>query len=182
MSSDVKIGPRLRAARLAKGLTLEDVAAASGKSTGFVSRLERDQVSPSVSTLVSICNAVGLKVGELFETPTSKVVRADDRPEINFGGEGAREYLLSPGAQSHVEVIFSHIEPGGSAGDGLYSLESEVEVVFVLSGTLELTLGEERIELAQGDSAAFNGRDPHRWANASRDVPCEVLWILAPSS
>lgn len=180
--SEPKIGLRLRAARLAKNLTLEDVAGAANISTGFVSRLERDQVSPSVSTLVAICNAVGLKVGDLFETPASKVVRADEAVEINFGGEGTREFLLSPGSQSFVEVIHSFIEPGGSAGGELYSLPSEVEVVFVVRGSLELTLGEEAIVLNAGDAASFNGRDPHSWANASSDELCEVIWILAPAS
>lgn len=182
MSSEVKIGARLRAARLNKGLTLEDVAVAAGISQGFVSKLERDQVSPSVSTLVAICSVVGLRVGQLFETPTSKVVRAGQGTEINFGGQGAREFLLTPGGQSLVEVIYSVIEPSGSAGDGLYSLDSDVELVYVLSGQLALTLGEERITLEAGDSAAFNGRDPHTWANASDSERAVVLWVLAPAS
>ncbi|MCY7412703.1 MAG: helix-turn-helix domain-containing protein [Salinibacterium sp.] len=181
MTSDVKIGARLRAARLARGLTLEAVGAAAGISQGFVSKLERDQVSPSVASLVAICQAVGLKVGELFEPPPSQIVRGPGAP-INFGGEGAEEFLLTPRTQTDIEVIHSIIDPGGSAGADLYSLDCDVEFVYVLRGTLALTLAADDHELAAGDSMTFRGRDPHTWRNASSDTDCEVLWVLAPAT
>jgi len=181
MTSDVKIGARLRAARLARGLTLEAVGASAGISQGFVSKLERDQVSPSVASLVAICQAVGLKVGELFEPPPSQIVRAGLGAPINFGGDGAHELLLTPGTQSALEVIHSTIEPGGSAGSALYSLDCDIEVVFVLHGTITVTLADDHHELAAGDAMTFRGRDPHTWRNASANVECRVLWVLAPA-
>jgi transcriptional regulator with XRE-family HTH domain len=182
VTSDVKIGARLRAARLARGMTLGDVGASAGISQGFVSRLERDQVSPSVASLVAICEAIGLKVGELFEPPPSQIVRAGHGAAINFGGEGAHEYLLTPGTQTDVEVIHSIIEPGGTAGDDLYSLDCEVEFVFVLSGSIHIVLGDEAHELNRGDSMTFRGRDPHTWRNSSTSERCEVLWMLVPAA
>ncbi len=182
MTSDVKIGARLRAARLARGLTLEAVGAAAGISQGFVSKLERDQVSPSVASLVAICEAVGLKVGELFEPPPSQIVRAGHGAPINFGGEGAEEFLLTPGTQNEVDVIHSIIEPGGTAGDDLYSLDCEVEFVYVLDGRITVILGDDEHELATGDSMTFRGRDPHAWRNTSNTESCEVLWVLAPAT
>lgn len=182
MASDVRIGARLRAARLARGLTLEAVGAAAGISQGFVSKLERDQVSPSVASLVAICEAVGLKVGELFEPPPSQIVRAGEGAPINFGGEGAEEFLLTPGTQTDVEVIRSIIDPGGTAGDDLYSLDCDVEFVYVLRGRLTIILGDDEHELAAGDSMTFRGRDPHTWHNASAEEACEVLWVLAPAT
>ncbi len=182
MPSDVRIGARLRAARLARGLTLEAVGAAAGISQGFVSKLERDQVSPSVASLVAICEAVGLKVGELFEPPPSQIVRAGQGAPINFGGEGAEEFLLTPGSQTDVEVIRSLIGPGGTAGDDLYSLDCDVEFVYVLAGRLTIVLGDDEHELGAGDSMTFRGRDPHTWHNASADERCEVLWVLAPAT
>lgn len=182
MASDVRIGARLRAARLARGLTLEAVGAAAGISQGFVSKLERDQVSPSVASLVAICEAVGLKVGELFEPPPSQIVRAGEGAPINFGGEGAEEFLLTPGTQTDVEVIRSIIDPGGTAGDDLYSLDCDVEFVYVLRGRLTIILGDDEHELGAGDSMTFRGRDPHTWHNASDEEGCEVLWVLAPAT
>jgi len=181
MARQVPIGARLRAARLGKGLTLEAVATSAGITQGFVSRLERDQVSPSVATLVAICDAVGLRVGELFEAPPTQIVRAGHGAPINFGGTGATESLLTPGNQSKVEVIRSVIDPGGSAGLALYALDTEVEFAYVLRGTLDIVIGEETFSLDAGDALTFRGRDPHTWRNASAADECEVLWMLAPA-
>ena len=130
----IPIGARLRATRRARGLTLGQVAAAAGLTEGSVSKLERDQVSPSVASLVAVCEAIGLRVGELFEPPTSAIVRAGEGALINFGGNNAREYLLTPGSQSNLEVLHSIVEPLGSAGDELYALDAETEFLFVLVG------------------------------------------------
>ena len=181
MADQVAIGARLRAARLSRGLTLDAVASAAGISTGFVSKLERDQVSPSVASLVAICAAVGLRMGDLFEPPRSHVVRAGTGAPINFGGKGAVEQVVTPGDQIQVEVIHSHIEPGGSGGEDLYVLDTEIEFVYVIQGRLVVTLGDQRHELAEGDAMTFRGSDPHTWANASDEVDCEVIWVLTPA-
>ncbi|MDY7558486.1 helix-turn-helix transcriptional regulator [Cryobacterium sp. 10C3] len=112
MARQIPIGARLRAARQAKNLTLEAVSTAAGVTSGFLSRMERDQVSPSVSSLVAICDVVGLRVGELFEAPATQIVRAGEGAPINFGGQGAEEFLLTPGVQTHMQVIHSRIQPG----------------------------------------------------------------------
>ena len=177
----VQIGARLRAARLGRGLTLGQVASAAGLTEGFVSKLERDQVSPSVASLVAVCDAVGLRVGDLFEPPVTSIVRAGKGAPINFGGEKVREYLLSPGNQSHIEVLQSIIEPGGSAGEELYSLDCEIEFVFVIKGTLEMRLGAESFVLETGDSMTFKGKEPHSWKNPSATEGCQVLWMMAPA-
>lgn len=181
MAHQIPIGARLRAARLAKGLTLEAVASVVGISQGFVSRLERDQVSPSVATLVALCECIGLPIGGLFEAPATRIVRAGEGAPINFGGVGVIEAVLTPGTESHVRVIHSVIDPGGSAGPDLYSLDCDVEFIYVVAGTLRVIIGSEEFDLGPGDAMTFAGRDPHRWLNASQLDPCEVLWVLAPA-
>jgi transcriptional regulator with XRE-family HTH domain len=178
--AEIPIGGRIRATRLARGLTLGQVAAAAGLTEGFVSKLERDQVSPSVASLVAVCEALGLKVGDLFDAPESAIVRAGDGAQINFGGSDAKEYLLSSGNQSSIEVLHSVIEPGGSGGAELYALNCEVEFVYVLRGQLEMVLGPERHLLNTGDAMTFRGRDPHTWLNPS-DQQVEVLWVMSPA-
>ena len=177
----IPIGGRLRATRLARGLTLGQVAAAAGLTEGFVSKLERDQVSPSVASLVAVCEALGLRVGELFEPPTSAIVRAGEGALINFGGVNAREYLLSPGSQSHIEVLHSIVDPLGSGGDELYALDTEIEFVYVLKGQFEVILGPTVQSLNAGDAITFRGREPHTWRNPSASDPAEVLWVLSPA-
>lgn len=178
----VQIGPRIRAGRLAKGLTLEQVAKSAGLTEGFVSKLERDQVSASVASLVAVCQAIGLRIGDLFEPPTTNIVRSGEGSLINFGGEKVHERLLTPGHQSHIEVLHSVIEPGGSGGKELYSLNCEVEFVFVIEGSIEIQLGPEVLTLSKGDSLTFKGSEPHTWRNASAENGCQVVWVMAPAT
>jgi transcriptional regulator with XRE-family HTH domain len=177
----IPIGGRLRATRLARGLTLGQVAAAAGLTEGFVSKLERDHVSPSVASLVAVCEALGLRVGELFEPPTSAIVRAGEGAMINFGGMNALEYLLSPGSQTHVEVLHSIVSPQGSGGEELYALDAEIEFVYVLKGRFDIVLGPTTHNLNVGDAMTFRGREPHTWRNPSTSEPAEVLWVLSPA-
>jgi transcriptional regulator with XRE-family HTH domain len=179
-ASGAAIGGRLRAARQARGLTLQQVADATTLNKGFISRLERDEVSPSVASLVSICEVLGIRVGELFEPPATSLVRAGEGRPINFGGTRVSEFLLTPGTQNHLQVIHSRVEPGGSGGDELYTHDCEVEFVYVVRGRLQIRLSDDTVLLGAGDAFTFPGREPHTWSNAA-DGDCEVIWVLAPA-
>ncbi len=180
-TTGVAIGGRLRAARQARSLTLESVATATGLTKGFLSRLERDEVSPSVASLVGVCEVVGIRVGELFEPPSTSLVRAAEGRRINFGGRNVEEFLLTPGTQSGLQVIHSSIEIGGTGGDELYTLDTEVEFVYVVRGELVVSLTDQTVHLTTGDAFTFPGREPHSWANPSDTEATEVLWVLAPA-
>ena len=156
------------------------MAQAAGLTKGFVSRLERDDVSPSVASLVAVCEVLGLRVGELFDPPRTSVIRAGKGRLINFGGEGAVERLVTPGTQTALEVLHSVIEPGGNGGEELYALACDAECAFVLSGTVEVVLEHGSETLGRGDAMTFPGSSPHTWRNPGKE-PCEVLWILAPA-
>jgi transcriptional regulator with XRE-family HTH domain len=156
------------------------VAAEAGLTKGFLSRLERDEVSPSVASLVRVCGVLGIGVGQLFEPPATSLVRAAEAPPINFGGQGVREVLLTAGAQRDLHVIRSVIEPRGGGGEELYSLACDVEFVHVLRGRLRLLLPGEVVELEAGDAFTMPGATPHTWLNPSA-ATCEVLWVLTPA-
>lgn len=176
----VRIGAKLRAARKLRSLTLDQVAQAAGLTKGFVSRLERDDVSPSVASLVAVCDTLGLRVGDLFDPPLTSVLRAGEGRLINFGGHGTVERLITPGTQASLEVIHSVIEPGGGGGDELYTLACEAECAYVLRGTIEVVLESGSELLSAGDAMTFSGSAPHTWRNPGAES-CEVLWILAPA-
>src|ERR1700733_15087752 len=117
-----RIGAQLRAARLAARMTMAEVAEQAGLTKGFVSKLERDLANVSVASLIRLCDALGVSVGSLFQTPKGEVVRRDTRPEINFGGlGGVTEYLLTPSGEKRMQAILSDIEPGGGGGEEPYS-------------------------------------------------------------
>ena len=72
-----RIGAQLRAARLAARMTMAEVAEQAGLTKGFVSKLERDLANVSVASLIRLCDALGVSVGSLFQTPKGEVVRRD---------------------------------------------------------------------------------------------------------
>lgn len=180
-AAPIRIGARLRAARQSQKLTIEAVAEATGLTKGFISRLERDAASPSVASLVAVCEAIGLRVGALFDPPETAVVRAGEGRPISFGAVGAQERLLTPGTQQQLEVIHTELDGGGHGGVELYTLDCESEFVYVVRGDLELVLQEETVTLGPGDAMTFPGRTPHTWRNHSETHPCEVVWVLSPA-
>ncbi|MEA2275888.1 MAG: hypothetical protein QOI62_690 [Solirubrobacteraceae bacterium] len=180
-AATIRIGPRLRGARRRAGLSIGQLAEATGLTKGFISQVERDLTTASVASLVSICDALGIGVGSLFEPSRTDLVRRGDRPRINFGGEGVTEWLLTPSSQERLQVIQGEIEPGGGSGNELYSLPADSEFVHVVSGELELVIADDTYRLAAGDSLTFAGRDPHTWNNPSDTEPAVVLWVLTPA-
>ncbi|NAZ85765.1 helix-turn-helix domain-containing protein [Kineococcus indalonis] len=176
------VGARLRAARLAQRRTVAEVAAASGLTKGFLSRLERDRATASVAALVRLCAALDLAVGSLFEpAPAGEVVRAGHHPPISFGGHGVREWLLTPAGERRLAVIVSEVEPGGGSGEEPYALDADVELALVLAGGLRLRFaGGEVVELGTGDALTF---DPARARSftATGDAPARVLWVVSPA-
>lgn len=177
----VKIGHRLRAARQQRELSLDELSRATGLTKGFISQLERDLVSASVASLLRLCDALGIRIGSLFEAAKADLVRTDQRLPINFGGKGVAEYLLTATNDRRIQVILSEIAPGGGGGDELYPLPADAEFVHVLHGVLELNIQRELHVLEEGDSLTFSPSDPHTWRNASDSKVCEVIWVLTPS-
>jgi transcriptional regulator with XRE-family HTH domain len=72
-NADLRVGARLRQLRRERALTIEQVAGATGLTKGFISQLERDTTTPSLSSLARICDALGVRMGDVFEAvrPTS---------------------------------------------------------------------------------------------------------------
>jgi len=176
------VGDRLRAIRRNRQMTIDQLAQATGLSKGFISRVERDQTSPSVSTLVQLCDVLNVQVGDLFHEPESQFVPADRAPVINLGGQGTEEHLLTPRAERRLQVIRSTIRPGdhGNGGAELYTINSEVETLHVISGRIAFRLNHELWEMAPGDSITFSGREPHNW-EVLDDQGAELLWVLTPA-
>lgn len=177
--SPLAIGARIRNARTAQGLTLAQVAEASGLTKGFLSRLERDETSPSVATLVQLCQVLSLTMGSLFAEPEIQHISLHDAPRVNFGGTGVVERLVSPRSESRVQVIRSSMAPGASGGAELYTISSDVEVLQVLEGSVTARFVDRSVQLAAGDSLTFPGREPHSWE--AGDDGAEVAWIIVPA-
>jgi transcriptional regulator with XRE-family HTH domain len=176
----LRIGPRLREARLRRKFSLDQLAKNTGLTKGFISQLERDMTSASVASLVRLCEALQISVGSLFQAPRTLLTTAAEAPAINFGGSGLKEQLLSP-RDNALQVIRSEIAPGGGSGEEPYSLDADAEVVHVLHGQIVVHLDEDVYTLQVGDTLSFSPRQPHSFYNPSRQATAVVLWALTPS-
>ena len=180
-TSGTRIGSRLRAARKAHGYTLEQLATSAGLTKGFLSRVERDETSLSVASLITLCEVMSLDVGSLFTVPDVALVRGGSAPSINLGGTGVKERLLTPRGQSRLQLVRSSVEPGGTGGPDFYTINCELEVVYCLKGSVEFLFTDHRQQLTAGDALTFAGGEPHTWVNASTSRPAELVWVLLPA-
>lgn len=176
----VRIGEQLKAARTARRMTLAEVAAAAGLTKGFLSKIERDQASASVASLMRICETLDVSVGDLFDATPGDVVRRGAYPPINFGGTGMAEYLLTPHRERRLQAILSEIAPGGGSGDEPYSLPADVEFVFVVRGRLAVVLNDDEVVLEEGDTLTFTPNVPHTFRSVLEDATTQVLWVFSP--
>lgn len=177
----VQLGAQLKAARLARRKTLAEVADAAGITKGFLSKIERDQATASVASLMRICETLGISVGDLFNATPGDVVRRGAYPPINFGGTGMTEFLLTPHGERRLQAILSEIAPGGGSGEEPYSLPADVEFVFVVAGRLAVTLRDEEVVLEQGDTLTFTPHVPHTFRSALAEGTTQVLWVFSPA-
>jgi transcriptional regulator with XRE-family HTH domain len=163
-------------------MSARDLAAASDLSPGFISQLERGLANPSVATLLRICSVLGVRIGDLFTDPqpTNPLVRASDRAVYEVPDVGFEEARISVDPKGLVELVWSRIAPGGGTGAELLRHGSETECVYVLSGSVEVVVGDDRYKLGTGDCVTIPGDMPHGCFNRARK-PAQLLWITAPA-
>ncbi|WP_449283780.1 helix-turn-helix domain-containing protein [Leucobacter sp.] len=176
----VRIGAQLRSSRLTQGLTLEQLARATGLTKGFLSRIERDETMPSVPTLVQICQALSLAIGSLFAEPDIQRVALPEAPRINMGGTGADERLVTPRTEDRVQVLRSSLSPHANGGSALYTVNCSVESLHIVSGEIELVFADRQMTLGEGDTVTFPGRTPHTWRTGAAGA--EAVWVLVPAA
>jgi transcriptional regulator with XRE-family HTH domain len=175
MSVAVPVGNRLRALRKERGMTIPQLAAATGLTNGFISQLERDLTSASLSSLARIAEALDVRLGHLVDG------KWEGEAPVILDLRGQEHVLLSPADEMRFHVTESRIEPEASAGEELYTLPADVEIVSVVEGALELRVRDEKHLLRAGESFTYAPRDPHTWRNPSATEPAVVLWLAVPN-
>jgi DNA-binding transcriptional MerR regulator/mannose-6-phosphate isomerase-like protein (cupin superfamily) len=171
------IGPRLRQLRTKHGVGLAEVAAAAGISVGFLSALERSQMSASVGTLRRLARYYRTNILDFFDPtePNTRLVRPASRKVLD-AGPGVRMELLAWG-NTVMEPHLFRIAPRAGSGES-YAHEGE-EFLFVLRGELQIALADEEYHLKRGDSFYFESATPHHWKNPGRSETW-LLWVNTP--
>lgn len=175
-----QIGPMLRQRRKELNLTLAQVADSVGIAQGFLSEIERDQASPSVATLIRLCDALGIAVGALFTSSQPLLVRAGAREKMRYGGQLITYELLTSRTAHQMASIMSQLQPGGMSGPEQHTLNAEEEFVLVLQGEMIMEIGAQAFHLFEGDALTFDPRQKHRYLNPSKTAECRTLCVITP--
>jgi transcriptional regulator with XRE-family HTH domain len=170
---------RLRAARIARGLSLRAVAEKAQISTSLLSQIERGKASPSLVSLVAIADALTIRPGMLLdddeELATSPVVRREERHVVD-DNHCRREYLMHLD-DPLLEVAELLMRPGSSTRPKLAS-HSGRDYGIVLQGQVRIEFDSGHEELGEGDYIAFDASRPHRVVNETGNE-ARVIWIIA---
>ncbi|WP_299619728.1 XRE family transcriptional regulator [uncultured Tateyamaria sp.] len=176
------LGADLRALRKARGLTLQAMANAVGRSVGWVSQVERDLSEPSITDLRHIAATLDVAVSTLFRRGASPaiedgyVVRSGARRPIGSRAAGLVEELLSPDLTDDFEMVHSTFEPHSEITEPVSRPTQEVG--YLISGRLDLIISDQRFTIHPGDSFRIRG-EPFRWLNPY-DAPAVAIWVIAP--
>lgn len=185
LAGAVQMGAKLLQFRLAKRLTLKEVASRADCSESMLSKVENDRITPSIGLLHRLVASLGTNMTALFEPSAARVVtRQGERPFIvrNAGAEGSDVSLelLTP---SPGPVLFQaniHTVPPRCRSDGRIVHKGE-DFGYVLEGTLELSVGDQIYALKAGDTFYFPSELPHGYRNAGKTT-LRVLWFNTPAT
>jgi transcriptional regulator with XRE-family HTH domain len=171
------IGSHLRQLRAKRRLSLAQVAQSVGISVGFLSALERSQMSGSVGTLRKLARFYKTNILDFFDGTgiSSRQVRPEQRKVLE-AGSGVRMELLAWG-NTVMEPHLFRVAPEAGSGES-YTHEGE-EFLYVLRGQLTIMLENEEYRLKAGDSFYFESATPHHWRNPGR-AETWVLWVNTP--
>jgi transcriptional regulator with XRE-family HTH domain len=187
-----ELGEMIRGRRLARKMSLAQVAKQAGVSTSFVSQVERGVANPTLSTLKSLVEALGSSVGALLEDgdwsdgngsqrpedSEISILRAGQRRRIVYPGTSIANELLSPSLQRKMEIIWVEAAPGAGSGGHPHKHAGE-ECGIVISGEMSFKVGDTECLLGPRDAIYFSSHIPHQWENAgTEDVV--AIWIITP--
>ena len=174
------LGANVRARRRALGLTLEQLAEASGVSPAMISEVERSVKNPTVKLAYQIALALGCSLTDLLEDGAAEapeVVRAGDRRTLVDPETGVERHGLSPAMlRRGLELVWYSLPPGASAGEMTANRRGIVEHVVVVQGALTIRLGGQPTRLAKGDGIAYRPQTTVEYRNAGR-TPCAFILL-----
>lgn len=175
-----EIGPNVRRRRLAAGLTLEQLAEASGVSTTMLSEVERSVKNPTVKLAYQIARALRCSLTDLLDDGDGQpvhVVRAGQRRTLNDRETGVARHGLSPELlRRGIDLVLYELPKRCSTGEMGANRAGILEHVVVLDGTLTLVLGGDATVLEAGDGATYGPQTTTEYRN-DKGRPCRFLLV-----
>ena len=153
------LGADLRSLRKSRGLTICNLAAAIGKSVGWLSQVERDLSEPSIDDLRELAEALNIPISILFGKAKAApheagfIVRKGARRPIGSTEAGLVEELISPDLTDNFEVVHSTFKPGAKLEHAV--TRPTQEVGYLISGKLDLIISENGLQSTRGTAFVF---------------------------
>jgi transcriptional regulator with XRE-family HTH domain len=185
-SNDTALGARLRHLRMERGLTLDALAGGSGVSRAMISRIERGEASPTAALLGRLCASLGVSLSGFFATEREAASPLSRRSEQVVWRDPDTGYVrrnVSPRQPGSVlEIVDVTFPPGGHVRfDNPWASRPTEQIVWVLDGVLEMTVGDAVHRLGPGDSLHMRLDRPVAYHNPG-DSPVRYAVVLAASS
>ena len=186
MTTEGKLGARIRKYREQLGLTREQLAVNAGLDAGFLEDIECDLVYPPIGTIIKLSRALGQRVGTFMDDqyrPDPVITRRGAVEEETASHRGAKGhyhyYPLGKGkTDRHMEPLFITIDEDEEKE--MSSHEGE-EFGYVLEGKINVHYGRNVYTVRKGDSFIFAANKKHKISSACAKVST-VLWISTPPS
>lgn len=168
-----RIAERVRGLRAARSLSLDALAKKSGVSRSMISLIERGEISPTAVVLERLAVGLDVVLASLFNTPPAPqaqngpLARRDDQPRWRDPASGyVRRNVSPPGVPLPIQIVEVNFPPGGRVAFETGARAMRVhQQVWVLQGAIDITLGEERHRLRQGDCLAMQLDRPTMFHN-----------------
>lgn len=174
------IGSKIKELRILKGLTQEEVADRAELSKGFISQLERNLTSPSISTLLDILQCLGTSIGEFFnETPEEQIVfeKTDYFEKHDPELQNEIKWIIPNAQKNRMEPIMLTLGAGGGTyPDNPHEGE---EFGYILSGAISIHIGSKTYRAKKGESFYFVPDKKHYLTSKTGAV---LLWVSSPPS
>lgn len=173
------LGARIKALRMKKGLTLEELGSRTELTKGFLSQLERNLTSPSLATLEDIVEVLGVTMSGFFADDEEQIVFTKEDAFIDERGDRTLHWIIPNAQKNRMEPLVLELEPGQ------YSQEVEPhegeEFGYVLAGRIQIIRGSDsrKLMVRKGESFYFRGNDTHSLYNNGQTT-ARVLWVSTP--
>jgi len=185
-----RIARRVKELRAAQGLSLEALAAKSGVSRSMISLIERGESSPTAVVLEKLAAGLNVTLASLFDGPdsdgqvsSSPIARREDQLQWQDPASGyLRRNISPPGVRQPMQLTEVHFPAGGRVAFETGARDTPVyQQVWVLEGAIDVTVGEERHSLREGDCLAMQLDRPTMFHNPKK-TPARYAVVIASES
>lgn len=174
----MELGTKIKRLRLQNNLTQEELADRCELTKGYISQLENELTSPSITTLEDILNALGTTFADFFKDEKEEKVVFTEAEFIEKVADTHKIEWLVPNAQKNeMEPIRVTVEPHTTLKEDVPH-EGE-EFGYVISGRVWLHIGQAAYCVKKGEVFYFTSDKPHRLENRTNEKAV-VLWVASP--